>query len=65
MSIYGIWAPVNSLENVLVEKIGTKHLIVGYDHHFGKGREGDFKTISECALKFGFTVEQVCRGFCK
>jgi riboflavin kinase/FMN adenylyltransferase len=46
------------VEKVLVEKIGIKHLIVGYDHHFGKGREGDFKTISECARKFGFTVER-------
>jgi len=43
---------------VLVEKIGIKHLMVGYDHHFGKGREGDFKTITGCALKFGFTVER-------
>lgn len=44
---------------ILVGKIGINHLIVGYDHHFGKGREGDFVTISECAEKYGFTVEKV------
>jgi riboflavin kinase / FMN adenylyltransferase len=44
---------------ILVEKIGIKHLIVGYDHHFGRGREGDFTTISECAGKYGFTVQKV------
>lgn len=45
--------------DILVGKIGIKHLVVGYDHHFGKGREGDFVTISECAEKYGFTVEKV------
>jgi riboflavin kinase/FMN adenylyltransferase len=44
---------------ILVEKIGIMHLMVGYDHHFGRGREGDFSTISECAGKYGFTVEKV------
>lgn len=44
---------------ILAGKIGIKHLIVGYDHHFGKGRAGDFVTIRECAEKYGFTVEKV------
>lgn len=47
------------IKKVLVDKIAIKHLIVGYDHHFGRGRAGDFNTISRCALKYGFTVEQV------
>jgi riboflavin kinase/FMN adenylyltransferase len=47
------------VRKVLVEKIGTKQLIVGYDHHFGKQREGNYKTISQCAELFDFKVEQV------
>ncbi|MFZ0283079.1 MAG: bifunctional riboflavin kinase/FAD synthetase [Bacteroidales bacterium] len=47
------------IKKVLVDKIAIKHLIVGYDHHFGRGRAGDFNTISRCAMKYGFTVEQV------
>jgi len=47
------------VEQVLVKKIGIQHLIVGYDHHFGKRREGDIVTIKECAAKFNFSVEQV------
>lgn len=47
------------VEKVLVKKIGTKHLIIGYDHHFGKSREGNFNSVSECAEKFGFRVEQI------
>lgn len=47
------------VEKVLVKKIGTKHLIIGYDHHFGKSREGNFDSVKECAGKFGFRVEQI------
>jgi riboflavin kinase / FMN adenylyltransferase len=45
----------------LVEKIRTKHLVVGYDHHFGRGREGDINTVRLCGKKFGFEVEQMER----
>ena len=44
---------------ILVGKIGTRHLLVGYDNHFGKGRGGDFNRISESAGKYGLKVEQV------
>ena len=37
------------VEDILVKKIGTKHLIIGYNHHFGRKGEGDFKTIQQCA----------------
>src|SRR5436190_22531466 len=30
------------IQKILVEKIGTKKLVIGYDHHFGKNREGSF-----------------------
>lgn len=47
------------VEKILVREIGTKHLIVGYDHHFGHHGEGDFNTIKECAVSMSFKVEQV------
>ncbi len=47
------------VEGILVKKIGTDHLIVGYDHHFGYKGEGNFNTIRECASSMNFTVEQV------
>ncbi|HNS42051.1 MAG TPA: FAD synthetase family protein, partial [Taishania sp.] len=28
------------VEKFLVNQLGVKHLVIGYDHHFGKGREG-------------------------
>ena len=47
------------VKDILVKKIGTKHLIIGYNHHFGRRGEGDFNTINQCAESSGFTVEQV------
>ncbi len=50
------------IRKILVGKIGTKHLVIGYNHHFGKSREGDFVTIEQCAGSFGLDVERV-EGF--
>ena len=47
------------IKDILVEKIGTKHLIIGYNHHFGRKGEGDFNTIKRCSEKLDFIVEQV------
>lgn len=47
------------LKRILVEKIGIKHLIVGYDHHFGRSRQGNFSLASGYAEKFGFSVERI------
>lgn len=47
------------IKKILIDQIGMKHLIVGYDHHFGYKGSGDFITITECARLFGFTVEQI------
>ncbi len=47
------------VKNLLVAKLNVKHLVLGYDHHFGKNREGRFEKLAECANEFGFTIEQV------
>jgi riboflavin kinase / FMN adenylyltransferase len=50
------------IKEVLVEKIRTKHLIIGYNHHFGRGGKGDFNTIKQCAESLELRIEQV-QGF--
>jgi len=50
------------IKDILVEKIGTKHLIIGFNHHFGRSGEGDFNTIKQCSELNAFKVEQV-QGF--
>ena len=43
----------------IIEKIGIKEIVVGYDHHFGKGRSGDINTLRKMGMEFGFDVTSV------
>lgn len=47
------------IKNILVDGIGTKTLVIGYDHRFGHNREGSFESLSANADKYGFTVEEI------
>lgn len=47
------------IQKVLVDKVKTRHLIVGYDHHFGRKGEGNFETIKQCSKSLNFIVEKV------
>lgn len=44
------------IENLLVNKLGIKHLIVGDDFHFGKNRVGNFEMLSQAGKSYGFDV---------
>jgi riboflavin kinase/FMN adenylyltransferase len=45
--------------SVLVEKLHTKKLVIGHDHHFGKNREGSFAHLKEFGPIYGFEVEEI------
>lgn len=47
------------IQEYLVEKIGIRHLVVGFNHRFGRDREGDYDKLWECAAEFGFGIEKV------
>ena len=49
------------VREVLMEKLHTKRLIIGYDHRFGKGREGDFQFLKDHEHNFGFRVEEISK----
>ncbi|MEP3387944.1 MAG: bifunctional riboflavin kinase/FAD synthetase [Reichenbachiella sp.] len=49
------------IQNMLVEKLKTKKLIIGYDHRFGKNRSGSFEYLKENSDRFGFEVEEIPR----
>lgn len=44
------------IESILCGHLGVRHLITGYDHHFGRRHEGDSNTIMECSSRMGFRV---------
>ncbi len=50
---------VHFVRDILVNAIGTKHLIVGYDHRFGHHREGNFDNLQEFASTYNFTIEKI------
>jgi riboflavin kinase / FMN adenylyltransferase len=47
------------VRDILVNKIGTKTLVIGYDHHFGRNREGSLKDLKEMASVYNYVVEEI------
>ncbi|PST81643.1 riboflavin biosynthesis protein RibF [Pedobacter yulinensis] len=52
-------SPQQYIEHILVNTIGTRHIIIGYDHRFGKDRQGSLPELQACAQTYGFTVEEI------
>jgi riboflavin kinase/FMN adenylyltransferase len=44
------------VQEILVQKLGVRSLIVGDDFRFGKGRQGDFASLKKSGKQFGFEV---------
>ena len=40
----------------IIDGIGIKEIVIGYDHHFGRGRGGDEHTLREMGKEYGFEV---------
>ncbi|SEO44459.1 riboflavin kinase / FMN adenylyltransferase [Mucilaginibacter gossypiicola] len=47
------------IRDVLVNKIGTKKIVVGYDHRFGKDRQGGFDDLQRLGPVYGFDVVEI------
>lgn len=45
--------------DILVNKLNTKTLVIGYDHHFGRNREGNFEQLQEYGETYGFDVCEI------
>lgn len=49
------------IRQILIGKIGTRKLVIGYDHRFGRDREGGFDYIQAHQSEYGFEVEEIPR----
>ncbi len=47
------------VRDILVQQLKLKKLVIGYDHHFGRNREGNFEQLKEYGLVYGFEVEEI------
>lgn len=51
--------PCRFVKNYLVNLVGLRHLVFGFDHHFGYKRQGNYENLKSCAELYGFNIEQV------
>jgi riboflavin kinase/FMN adenylyltransferase len=47
------------VRDILVNQLNISKLIIGYDHHFGKNREGNIIQLTEYSHLYDFTVEEI------
>lgn len=45
------------VRELLVDKLGVKHMIIGYDYAFGRNRQGNASFLEEKSREYGFTLE--------
>lgn len=45
------------VEKILIDYLHIKHLIIGDDFRFGKGRQGDFHLLESLTKQFDFTLQ--------
>lgn len=47
------------IRNFLVDKLNAKYIVVGFNHHFGHNREGDYSYLYKLKEELGFEVEEI------
>jgi riboflavin kinase/FMN adenylyltransferase len=50
---------VEFVRDILVNKLKIKKLVIGYDHQFGKNREGNIEFLKEICEVYGFEVIEI------
>ncbi|WP_054852082.1 bifunctional riboflavin kinase/FAD synthetase [Olleya sp. ITB9] len=47
------------VENLLVNQLKSKYIIIGYDHHFGRNRNANINDLIQFGEDFNFEVEEI------
>ncbi len=47
------------VKQILVDELNAKHIIIGYDHHFGKNRTANIDDLKTFGQQYDFTVEEI------
>ena len=47
------------VRDVLVNQLQVKHIIIGYDHRFGRNRTANIEDLKDFGYTYGFTVEEI------
>jgi len=55
------WTSEQFIQRIIISALHTKRLVIGYDHRFGKDREGGFEHLKNNAKRYGFDVEEISK----
>lgn len=47
------------IKHILVEQIGIHRIVIGYDHRFGKNREGGLKELEKFSKQYNYEIEEI------
>jgi riboflavin kinase / FMN adenylyltransferase len=50
---------VEFVKSILLNKIHAKKIVIGFNHHFGYNREGDYEKLHQLGSEYGFEVEEI------
>lgn len=53
------YPPERFVREILMDRVRMRHLVIGYDHGFGRGRSGDVEMLQEIGERLGFGVHVV------
>lgn len=56
---FSLTSPEDFVKKFLVEKVGMSKILIGYDHLFGKDREGSKDLLENLSTEFDFEVERL------
>ena len=52
-------SPEEFVKTYLLDGLNMKEMIIGYDYHLGKGRAGNFETLTGMGNRYGFSVDRL------
>jgi len=50
---------IQFIKDFLIEKLKAKYIVVGFNHHFGHNREGDYAYLYNLSKELNFRVEEI------
>ncbi|SES99216.1 bifunctional riboflavin kinase/FAD synthetase [Hymenobacter actinosclerus] len=58
---FASWSSEEFIQRILLDTVGTSKLVIGYDHRFGRNREGGFEYLRAHSGRYGMSVEEIPR----
>jgi riboflavin kinase/FMN adenylyltransferase len=50
---------VDFVKKILLNKLHARKIVIGFNHHFGHNREGDYEGLKRLGMEYGFDVEEI------